>query len=95
MATSYVWGSQEHPQKIRLCGQDFYVTQNLFLLLKQMRTHGEEEDEHLIWVEALAINQTDIPERNAQVPRMRDIYARAQTIGMWLGEGNVDIDQTF
>jgi hypothetical protein len=39
-----------------------------------------------IWIDALCINQVDIPERNAQVLLMGDIYNKAQRVVAWLGE---------
>jgi hypothetical protein len=38
-----------------------------------------------LWVDALSINQSDIPERNAQVKMMSDIFQRADSIIAWLG----------
>ncbi|CAG7556529.1 unnamed protein product [Fusarium equiseti] len=37
------------------------------------------------WIDAICINQEDIPERNAQVLRMKDIYENAKRIICWLG----------
>jgi hypothetical protein len=44
------------------------------------------------WVDALCIDQNNIPERNAQVSRMKDIYERAQTVVVWLGPADTDSD---
>ena len=38
-----------------------------------------------LWIDALCIDQTNIPERNDQVTRMRDLYAGAAKIIIWLG----------
>ncbi|KAK0641891.1 heterokaryon incompatibility protein-domain-containing protein [Cercophora newfieldiana] len=39
----------------------------------------------MLWVDALCINQADIPERNKQVKRMAQIYRRARKVVAWLG----------
>ncbi|KAK3333556.1 heterokaryon incompatibility protein-domain-containing protein [Cercophora scortea] len=53
------------------------------------------------WIDALCINQRDLRERSAQVARMKDIYASASFLLIWLGdtivvptaqEGAQDID---
>lgn len=38
-----------------------------------------------LWIDAISIDQENISERNIQVPLMRDIYARAAVINVWLG----------
>lgn len=39
-----------------------------------------------LWVDALCINQDDIPERNHQVTQMALIYSNARQVISWLGE---------
>jgi hypothetical protein len=48
--------------------------------------HASED--HVLWIDALAINQSDIPERNAQVPKMPLIYSTASTTLVWLGSSD-------
>jgi hypothetical protein len=43
------------------------------------------DQKSIIWIDALAINQADIPERNAQVPKMPTIYTLAASTVIWLG----------
>lgn len=80
-ALSYVWGQQTNLQKIRLDGKRFFVTENLYKALKRLRLPDENR---LIWVDALAINQSDLPERNAQVQIMKEIYSQAHNTLIWL-----------
>ncbi|OCK73181.1 HET-domain-containing protein, partial [Lepidopterella palustris CBS 459.81] len=88
-ALSYVWGSEEDAAIVQIDGVDFRVTQNL----KDALLHLQMPDqERLMWVDALVINQSDIPERNEQVPRMRDIYASAKSVVIWLGKGNSNLE---
>ncbi|KAH7118530.1 heterokaryon incompatibility protein-domain-containing protein [Dactylonectria estremocensis] len=45
-----------------------------------------------IWIDALCINQEDIPERNSQVGMMSQIYGSAWAIVTWLGEADDTIE---
>jgi len=49
-------------------------------------THeGETKPRLVLWVDAICINQDDIPERNDQVLLMGDIYRNATSVISWLG----------
>ena len=39
-----------------------------------------------IWIDAICLNQTDVGELNANVPRMKDIYEYAGSVIVWLGK---------
>ena len=80
-ALSYAWGTKIHEKPITLNGLPYAVTEALYTALKSLRRYA---DRH-IWVDALAINQVDIPERNSAVQQMRQIYASAQETIIWLG----------
>lgn len=79
-ALSYVWGSLDDPREIRLNGITVLVTQNLYSALRRIRLQRETR---VIWVDALAINQSDIAERNAEVQVMSDIYSTAYETLVW------------
>ncbi|KAH8790619.1 heterokaryon incompatibility protein-domain-containing protein, partial [Hyaloscypha finlandica] len=81
-ALSYVWGSQKDSKTIHLNDTPWQITTNLFAALKQLR---EADGPHAMWIDALAINQTDIAERNAQVSKMRTMYSLAESTVIWLG----------
>jgi hypothetical protein len=51
--------------------------------LSKDRAHSSKL--HRIWIDAICIDQENIPERNAQVLRMHDIYRLAQSAIVWLG----------
>jgi hypothetical protein len=40
----------------------------------------------LVWADAICINQSDVDEKTQQVRMMRDIYANANQVIVWLGE---------
>ena len=86
-ALSYVWGPIDEPQSIVLNGKQYKVTKTLYDALQHIR-ESDDIDNILIWVDALAINQCDISERNAQVRIMRDIYSAAAKTISWLGRGS-------
>ncbi|KAK5016819.1 hypothetical protein LTR39_001880 [Cryomyces antarcticus] len=60
----------------------FPVTHNLHATLRALRNNRTKR---VLWVDALCINQADIPERIAQVAQMRHIYEAAQEVAVWLG----------
>jgi hypothetical protein len=86
-ALSYVWGSQANPKTIHLNGQALFITQNLHQALVRLRKPAEDR---LVWIDALAINQSDIPERNVQVRKMLTIYKSARAVLAWIGQGDED-----
>lgn len=88
-ALSYAWGSHDQSSRILINGQDFNVTQNLNEALEQLRL---EREDRTIWVDAICINQDDIPERNAQVAQMKTIYNKARRVIVWLGKEAEDSD---
>jgi hypothetical protein len=91
-ALSYVWGTTMMPYKITVNSQPFYVSYNLFTVLQQLRY---TETDRLLWIDAVAINQSNIPEKNSQVQLMRDIYFKASTVIVWLGKGSSSTSAAF
>lgn len=82
---SYAWGDPTNTTTVELEGRDFMVTHNLYLALKNLR---HEDEERVIWADAICINQQDLEERSSQVKQMGDIYAKAKQVIVWLGEGS-------
>lgn len=82
-ALSYMWGDDTDKARICLDGADFYIGKNLWDALHYMRSRGEDMP---LWIDALCINQNDIPERNRQVRIMHHIYSRAHGVIVWLGK---------
>ncbi|KAH8746750.1 heterokaryon incompatibility protein-domain-containing protein [Hyaloscypha finlandica] len=85
-ALSYVWGNPQQTTPILLNGRDFPVTTSLSTALRYLR-HGTIE--RTLWVDAICINQSDVQERNAQIPKMMHIYKTAFRTLFWLG---VEVD---
>ncbi|KAJ3528242.1 hypothetical protein NM208_g7335 [Fusarium decemcellulare] len=81
-ALSYTWGDLNNLQTIG-CGSG---TLNITISLYEALIHLRYEDKpRILWADAVCIDQSNIPERNAQVARMRDIYAQAEQTIIWLG----------
>jgi hypothetical protein len=58
------------------------ATQSLFDALSNF---VDENWQGLLWIDAISINQNDIPERNSQVELMGDMYTSAVQVIIWLG----------
>jgi hypothetical protein len=86
-ALSYTWGDETKVRPILIDGHDFDVTHNLFDALHALRC---EHSDKTMWIDAIAINQKDVSERNREVLRMRDIYSLAQNVEVWLGQASDD-----
>jgi hypothetical protein len=65
-----------------LNGESFLLQHNLCLALRFLRSPTHSFN---LWIDAICINQTCIPERNVQVALMAFIYTRASAVISWLG----------
>ncbi|KAI2463397.1 heterokaryon incompatibility protein-domain-containing protein [Annulohypoxylon bovei var. microspora] len=83
-ALSYVWGDATITTSITLNGRPFQVTTNLEAGLRALRLRNKKR---VVWVDAICINQTSMPERNQEVRRMGEVYSRARHVIVWLGHG--------
>jgi len=71
-ALSYAWMDPTETRGITVASSTVDISLNLFNFLSQ-NTLLKAGD--WIWIDALCIDQGNIPERNDQVKRMRDIYS--------------------
>ncbi|CAN9374413.1 unnamed protein product [Alternaria alternata] len=85
-ALSYAWGDQRDVKSIIVNGMHKDVPKNLEAALRTLRDLQETRLGMSYWVDSLCIDQGNIKERNAQVKRMRDIYGRARSVIVWLGQ---------
>jgi hypothetical protein len=58
------------------------ITENLFEALQYLKT---SDTKRIFWVDALCINQLNNAEKNYQIRLMKDIYAHATSVLIWLG----------
>lgn len=82
---SYCWGRQDNPDIAVVNGARFPIGRNLSRALKQLR---DPERVRPLWVDAVCINQSDVQEKNAQIPLMRQIYENGAETIIWLGDSS-------
>lgn len=86
-ALSYAWGDRPAPNPIFIDSRPFYVTRNLKNGLTRIRPQVGEQ-ELILWIDAICINQDDIPERSLQTAKMSSIYRNASSVLVLLGMEN-------
>lgn len=90
-ALSYVWGNAMPQHLIRIRSQwstgYMQVGPNLYSFLEEARRRA---DRSFFWIDAVCINQKDIPERNYQVSKMSAIYRIARQVVIWLNNSEVE-----
>lgn len=69
-----------------------WVTPNLGRALPHLRLPDKPR---MIWIDAICVNQENLPERSRQVQRMADIYQLASRVVVWLGEGSASRSLAF
>jgi hypothetical protein len=82
-ALSYCWGDPKDTRNIRMNDIKTAITSNLESALRHLRLPDREQR---LWIDALCINQHDIAEKSQQILLMRDIYATAHQVIVWLGD---------
>lgn len=100
-ALSYMWshkiehriGCDDVERNDVRCGDRYIcIHENLWLALQRLR---HETEERILWIDAICINQTNNSERNDQVLLMRDLFHKAKSIVIWLGERSRDSSAAF
>ncbi|CZR55536.1 uncharacterized protein PAC_05424 [Phialocephala subalpina] len=91
-ALSYTWGDGISTCRITLNGSPFYIRPNLREALRRLR---QSKGKRMVWVDAICINQDCTEEKSIQVPLMRQIYAGAKRVIVWLGEDSFDSDKAI
>jgi len=91
-ALSYVWGDPADSRTLFVQGCPITVTANLLAALDDLR---DERQPLRLWVDAICIDQSNTPERNAQVSLMQKIYSFAKQTVIHLGRGDEELEQFF
>jgi hypothetical protein len=68
------------------------VTTNLEAALRYLR---HEFMVRILWIDAICIDQSNIEERNHQVPLMKTIYSNATSVRAWLGNPTTGSDDAI
>ena len=86
-AISWCWTSRSNAKNITFpCnGQEVSVPSHLHALLCSLTPKGIPAST-TIWVDAICINQSDTGEKDVHIPRMHEIYGKAHSVVVWLGE---------
>lgn len=92
-AISWCWTSRRtsRPKSFICNNQEFPVSSHLYGLLENVAPKGVPASV-TIWVDALCINQNHLEEKDIHIPRMSEIYGRAHSVLVWLGESHDDSD---
>jgi len=92
-ALSYVWGNPGTEECAILCGaHSISILPSGHSALKYLR---KKLGRFTIWIDAICINQNDGKEKENQIPLMGDIYSKAETTYVWLGEGSPKIQRAI
>ena len=81
-ALSYTWGAPIFDHHLICDGRRLAITAHLDAALRTFRRTSW----CMLWVDAVCIDQTNIPERNHQVSIMKHIYFQATMTFVYLGE---------
>ncbi|KAJ9618505.1 hypothetical protein H2203_009102 [Taxawa tesnikishii (nom. ined.)] len=82
-ALSYSWGDPRNQTNILCDEKVIRVTVNLHAALLSLR---KEDTIRNVWVDAVCIHQHNLDEKASQVRKMKEIYARANNVVIWLGD---------
>ncbi|ODM20286.1 hypothetical protein SI65_03339 [Aspergillus cristatus] len=88
-ALSYTWGVEPEESTIRLNELVLPVRLNLLQALLALRRRTETR---FLWIDAICINQSDVDEKTREVQRLRQVYAQASKVVIWLGSSTEDSD---
>ncbi|KAI9166455.1 putative heterokaryon incompatibility protein [Paramyrothecium foliicola] len=94
-ALSYAWGDVLQTESVKVvstspdsaCYQidSLLVTKNCAAALKRLRL---AQGSRLLWIDAICIDQSSVPERNKQLALMPKIYRKARHVIIYLGESS-------
>lgn len=91
-ALSYTWGDISVTKTISCNGLLLRVPSNAWQALIDLR---RDDDDRILWVDAICINQDDPTEKGLQVQLMRHIYARANKVPIWIKPVSDDMTLVF
>ncbi|KAI1743393.1 heterokaryon incompatibility protein-domain-containing protein [Xylaria scruposa] len=89
-AISYVWGDTWGKFSVEINEKSLPITANLDSVLRRVRARDPAHSQ-ILWIDAICINQGDMNEKNHQVSMMRNIYAAASKVLVYLGDSDPDI----
>ena len=90
-ALSYEWGTPLDLDWVTVNGCQYQLRRNLHSALVQLRP-AKTDSKRKLFVDAICINQDDMEERSTQVQLMGEIYKKAASVLVWLGQADNDSD---
>ncbi len=84
-AVSYRWGNAEPTAVISIEGDFFCIRPHLYQFLQQTRSASSPV---VLWIDAICIDQAGTADKTHQVQLMGSIYAKAESVIIWLGDGD-------
>lgn len=97
-ALSYTWadetGDSERMSEF-LCDEDgsiIRITKNCEAAIRRVRYPDKDR---WVWIDAICINQSSVPERTYQVSMMSKIYTAARNVIVYTGESTANTDLLF
>lgn len=82
-ALSYVWGHQTECRPIIVEGSEFLVTKSLHDVLCRLRLRDRPR---ALWIDQICIDQSDVKDKEDQLPLIGKIYSNCTRGLIWLGE---------
>ena len=92
IALSYCWGSDQRSEVMLCNGTRCPITASLNAALKGFRESGHTAG-HLLWADAVSINQYNESEKSEQIPLMGRIYSEANACFIHLGQAEPRVTQ--
>jgi hypothetical protein len=92
-----VWGTGRSRRSIQVLSPDgnygtLSINPSLEAALHGLRLSNRQRP---LWVDAICIDMDNYEERNLIVPRMADVFAKAQAVCVWIGDANDDTKLAF
>lgn len=86
---SYTWGDSKEFEEIIINQKAFQTPRTVAdILRRRSKIVGLQPGRtRALWIDYLCINQEDIPEKNKQVPLMKEIYQKSKHVMVYLGDG--------
>jgi hypothetical protein len=92
IAISYAWGDPTPAHTFRIDGSLCHLPTSSFEILQGL---CKLTTKAYWWIDAICINQADLAEKAVQIPLMKQIYANAAIVVIWLGPPTQDSTSTF
>lgn len=88
-AVSYTWGAHATDKTISCINTPLHITTNCEAALRDLRLPREVR---ALWVDSICIDQSSDAEKSHQIGLMRDVYALAGEVLVWIGKANRSSD---